>query len=130
MTAKIDSRWQKALQLIQQNVTGQIYDTWFKPIVFEHFDEAQRMILVQVPSPFVYEYLEENFVDLLTKVLYECFGPKIHLSYRVVVDRERKDKGGTETVWSEPANGVKPKPVRRGTTAGAGPTAEPASHIF
>lgn len=100
MTAKIDSRWQKALQLIQQNVTGQIYDTWFKPIVFEHFDEAQRMILVQVPSPFVYEYLEENFVDLLTKVLYECFGPKIHLSYRVVVDRERKDKGGTETVWS------------------------------
>ena len=79
MTAKIDSRWQKALQLIQQNVTGQIYDTWFKPIVFEHFDEAQRMILVQVPSPFVYEYLEENFVDLLTKVLYECFGPKICL---------------------------------------------------
>lgn len=101
------------MQLIQQNVTGQIYDTWFKPIVFEHFDEAQRMILVQVPSPFVYEYLEENFVDLLTKVLYECFGPKIHLSYRVVVDRERKDKGGTETVWSEPANGVKPKPVQR-----------------
>lgn len=99
--------------MIRQNVTEQIYNTWFKPIVFEHFDEAQRMILVQVPSPFVYEYLEENFVDLLTKVLYACFGPKIHLSYRVVVDREGKDKGGTETVWSDSANAVKQQPVKR-----------------
>lgn len=113
MKANEDSRWQKALTMIRQNVTEQIYNTWFKPIVFEHFDEAQRMILVQVPSPFVYEYLEENFVDLLTKVLYACFGPKIHLSYRVVVDREGKDKGGTETVWSDSANAVKQQPVKR-----------------
>lgn len=113
MKANEDPRWQKALTMIRQNVTEQIYNTWFKPIVFEHFDEAQRMILVQVPSPFVYEYLEENFVDLLTKVLYACFGPKIHLSYRVVVDREGKDKGGTETVWSDSANAVKQQPTKR-----------------
>ena len=73
------------------------------------------MILVQVPSPFVYEYLEANFVGLLAKVLTECFGPKIHLSYRLVVDREGKDKGGTETVWSEPANAVKPQPEQKAT---------------
>ena len=121
MTAKIDPRWQKALELIKQNVTGQIYDTWFKPIVFEHFDEAQRMILVQVPSPFVYEYLEANFVGLLAKVLTECFGPKIHLSYRLVVDREGKDKEGTETVWSEPANAVKPQPEQKATPSPAPP---------
>lgn len=121
MTAKIDPRWQKALELIKQNVTGQIYDTWFKPIVFEHFDEAQRMILVQVPSPFVYEYLEANFVGLLAKVLTECFGPKIHLSYRLVVDREGKDKGGTETVWSEPANAVKPQPEQKATPSPPAP---------
>ena len=109
------------MELIKQNVTGQIYDTWFKPIVFEHFDEAQRMILVQVPSPFVYEYLEANFVGLLAKVLTECFGPKIHLSYRLVVDREGKDKGGTETVWSEPANAVKPQPEQKATPSPPAP---------
>lgn len=109
------------MELIKQNVTGQIYDTWFKPIVFEHFDEAQRMILVQVPSPFVYEYLEANFVGLLAKVLTECFGPKIHLSYRLVVDREGKDKEGTETVWSEPANAVKPQPEQKATPSPAPP---------
>ena len=83
-----DARWDESLALIRKNVSEQIYNTWFKPIVFEQFDEARKMILVQVPSPFVYEYLEENFVDLMSKVLHRCFGQGIGLSYRVVTDKE------------------------------------------
>jgi chromosomal replication initiator protein len=83
-----DARWDESLALIRKNVSEQIYNTWFKPIIFEQFDEARKMILVQVPSPFVYEYLEENFVDLMSKVLHRCFGPGIGLSYRVVTDKE------------------------------------------
>lgn len=88
MKPSSDARWDQSLALIRKNVTEQIYNTWFKPIVFEQFDEAQKMILVQVPSPFVYEYLEENFVDLLSKVLHRCFGQGIGLKYRVVTDKE------------------------------------------
>lgn len=88
MKVSPDARWDQALALIRRNVTEQIYNTWFKSIVFEQYDEAQKMILVQVPSPFVYEYLEENFVDLLGKVLFHCFGKGIRLSYRVVTDKE------------------------------------------
>ncbi len=88
MKSSPDARWEDALALIRKNVTEQIYNTWFKPIVFEQFDEAQNMVLVQVPSPFVYEYLEENFVNLLAKVLQRCFGLNIRLSYRVVTDKE------------------------------------------
>ena len=83
-----DARWGNALALIRSNVSEQIYKTWFSPIVFEHFDEARRMILVQVPSPFVYEYLEENFVGLLGKTLSKSFGAGVGLSYRVVTDKE------------------------------------------
>lgn len=107
MRAVSDARWQKSLEQIRGNVTEQIYNTWFKPIVFEHFDEAQRMILVQVPSPFVYEYLEENFVDLLSKVLHENFGPKIQLSYRVVTDKEHNL---SQDIQADPADAAKPKP--------------------
>lgn len=88
MKVSPDARWDSALALIRKNVTEQIYNTWFSPIVFENYDEVRKMILVQVPSPFVYEYLEENFVDLLGKVLHHCFGPGIGLSYRVVTDKE------------------------------------------
>lgn len=69
MKVSPDARWDKTLALIRKNVTEQVYNSWFKRIVFEHFDEARKMILVQVPSHYVYEYLEENFVDLLGKSL-------------------------------------------------------------
>ena len=60
-----DARWDSALALIAKNVTPQQYKTWFKSLVFEKFDENKKTLLVQVPSPYVYEYLEENFIDLL-----------------------------------------------------------------
>ena len=64
-----DALWNDCLKLIRDNVTEQQFDTWFKPIVFESFNTATKTLLVQVPSPFVYEYLEENYIDLLSKVL-------------------------------------------------------------
>ena len=90
MKASPDARWDNALALIRENVTQQQYDTWFSPIVFESFDEDKKALLVQVPSPFVYEYLEENYIDLLIKVLRRTFCPGIRLNYRVVTDKEHK----------------------------------------
>ena len=31
--------WEQSLSLIAQNVSQQQYNTWFKPIVFEKYDE-------------------------------------------------------------------------------------------
>lgn len=112
-----DACWDSALALIRKNVTDQIYTTWFKPIVFENFDEARKMILVQVPSPFVYEYLEENFVDLLGKVLQHCFGAGVGLSYRVVTDKEHNL---SQDIEGEPGGGIN-KPLPR-TRANQAPT--------
>ena len=73
--------------MIKGNVTEQQYKTWFEPIVFESYSPATMTILVQVPSPFVYEYLEENFVDLISKVLKRVFGNSVRLAYRVITDK-------------------------------------------
>ena len=82
-----DALWNDCLKLIRDNVTEQQFDTWFKPIVFESFNTATKTLLVQVPSPFVYEYLEENYVDLLSKVLKRIYGASVQLSYRIVTDK-------------------------------------------
>lgn len=73
---------------IRDSVSEQIYKAWFEPLVFEQFDLAQRRILVQVPSAFVYEYLEQNFLGFMGKVLCRNFGQGIQLSYRIVTDKE------------------------------------------
>ena len=109
MKARPDARWDNALALIRENVSQQQYDTWFRPIVFESFDDAKKTLLVQVPSPFVYEYLEENYVDLLIKVLHRTFCEGIRLNYRVVTDKEHKL---SQDIESDPAD-IEQKPRTR-----------------
>lgn len=109
MKASPDARWDNALALIRENVSQQQYDTWFRPIVFESFDDAKKTLLVQVPSPFVYEYLEENYVDLLIKVLHRTFCEGLRLNYRVVTDKEHKL---SQDIESDPAD-IEQKPRTR-----------------
>lgn len=79
--------WDKCLFLIKENVTEQQFNSWFKPIVFESYDGANKILRVQVSSMFVYEYLEENYIDLLSKVLTRVFGQGVRLTYRVLTDK-------------------------------------------
>ena len=93
MLASPKALWDNCLALIRENVSEQHYNTWFKPIVFESYKPATKTLLVRVPSTFFYEYLEANFVDLLSKVLHQNFGDGIRLTYRVVVVKDAP--GGT-----------------------------------
>ena len=79
--------WYNCLSLIKDNVTEQQFKTWFEPIVFESYTEETRTLLVQVPSMYVYEYLEEYYVGLLSKTITRCFGQNVTLRYRVVTDK-------------------------------------------
>lgn len=76
--------WDNCLSLIRANVTEQQFKTWFAPLVFESYSETQHELLVQVPSMYVYEYLEQYYVGLLSKVLARVFGGDVKLSYRIV----------------------------------------------
>lgn len=117
MKVSPDNRWGKSLALIRQNVTQQQFETWFKPIVFEHYNEATKTILVQVPSLFVYEYLEENFLNLLKTVLYRSFGEGAQLTYRVVTDKEHKL---TQDLEADPTD-AEPRKERSGASQSPSP---------
>ena len=91
--------WEECLHLIEANVSEQQYKTWFAPIVFESYSETEQTLLVQVPSPYVYEYLEQYYVGLLSKVLARVFGTSVKLSYRIVTVKAQHDV--TTTVESD-----------------------------
>ncbi len=109
--------WDKCLSLIRENVTEQQFRTWFAPIVFEEYNEDSRTLLVQVPSRYVYEYLEQYYVVLLSKVISRCFETNVKLNYRIVVDKKNHytvDEEGSEPVTVEapqPRVGVNKSPT-------------------
>jgi len=113
-----NAHWEDALALIRENVTAQQYNTWFKPIIFESYDEAKKTVLVKVPSPFVYEYLEENYVDLLKKVLSRVFCENVNLGYRIVADKEHN----ITTVVEGTDSDANPQPRASANKANQSPT--------
>lgn len=110
--------WDDCLRLIKANVSEQQYKTWFAPLVFESYSEVENDLLVQVPSPYIYEYLEQYYVGLLSKVILRVFGPNVSLRYRILTD---KTNNTTTDVESEgPGLNIEELPVS--DRANQGPT--------
>lgn len=77
--------WNRCLEIIKDNVPDSTYKTWFIPIVPLKYED--KTLIVQVPSQFFYEFLEDQYVDLLRKTLYKVIGEGTKLMYNVMVDR-------------------------------------------
>ena len=107
--------WDDCLKLIRQNVSEQIFKTWFEPIVFEKYDETSATLLVQVPSPYVYEYLEQHFVQLMGWALNQSFKANVKLRYRLVVDKANNLKQDVD--GERPIEIDRPQPITRGNKA-------------
>lgn len=77
--------WNDCLAIIKNNIAESTYNTWFAPIIPLKYED--KTLVIQVPSQFFYEFLEEKFVDLLRQTLYEVIGEGAKLMYNVMVDR-------------------------------------------
>jgi len=102
--------WDNCLSLIKSNVNEQQYNTWFATIAFESYNEETRTLLVQVPSRYVYEYLEQYYVRLLSWALNKTFGEGVQLTYRNMMDGEHQltiDEEGSEAVNIDPMPATK-----------------------
>ena len=104
--------WDNCLHLIKQNVAEQTFKTWFEPIVFESYDETEKTVLVQVPSPYIYEYLEQYYVRLMAWALQNSFKANVRLKYRLVTDKENKKN--QEWEGDAPSEIEAPQPTTRG----------------
>ncbi len=77
--------WKNCLQVIKDSIGEQSYKTWFEPIVPLLLKD--NVLTIQVPSQFFYEWLEEHYVSLLKKVIYQELGNEGRLEYSIIVDR-------------------------------------------
>jgi chromosomal replication initiator protein len=76
--------WDNCLKIIKDNVPSISFRTWFEPIVPLKLEN--KVLTIQVPSPFFYEYLEEQYIDILRKTLHKELGYDAKLEYSVVME--------------------------------------------
>jgi len=80
--------WAECLEVIKDTLgpeNKKAFDTWFVPIVPLQLDGST--LIVQVPSPFFYEWIEDHYIDLLKRVIRMQLGPNGMLKYSIVMDQ-------------------------------------------
>ena len=87
MTGKeLNNQWSLCLDFIRDNVSESVFDAWFSVIKPVSLDNGE--LTIQVPSPFVYEYLEQNCLSVIKSALTKVFGRGTQLVYSILTDKE------------------------------------------
>lgn len=85
MSSEASAVWNECLRVIEQHVNEQSFSTWFKPINPVKLEGTN--LTIQVPSQFFFEWLEDNYVQVLKLAIKTTLGQGGRLEYAVVVDR-------------------------------------------
>ncbi|HSK11812.1 MAG TPA: chromosomal replication initiator protein DnaA, partial [Phnomibacter sp.] len=84
MNKTCDTVWHNCLEIIKDIVEWQHFKTWFDPI--KPVSLKNKVLTIQVPSQFFYEYIEEHYINLIAKTLKRELGKEARLEYRIMVD--------------------------------------------
>jgi chromosomal replication initiator protein len=103
--------WDRCLSIIRDNVPSVSFRTWFEPIIPVKLEET--ILTIQVPSPFFYEYLEEQYIDILRKTIKKELGPEGKLEYSIVVENNdfSNHKPYTVRIPTKSSSGLINKPI-------------------
>ena len=97
--------WNRCLGFIKDNISEVSFKTWFLPLVALKYEN--KIFVLQVPSQFFVEYIEEKYIDLLRMTLYREVGVGTRLEYRVMIDKS----SGTGTQIPSASEQQKPKHI-------------------
>lgn len=81
---ELNQKWQECQQMLADNLKPSAYQTWFAPVMPVSYENG--CLVLQVKSQFIVEYIEENYIDLLSRVIFHIFGMGTRLEYRVLID--------------------------------------------
>lgn len=98
--------WENCLKLIRDNVNPQNFKTWFEPIRAVKLDGST--LTIEVPSQFVYEWLEEHYIGLLRKTIKRELGTEGRLEYSILMENATQTtKAYTVKLPAKSNNGLK-----------------------
>ncbi|MFW6352136.1 MAG: chromosomal replication initiator protein DnaA [Bacteroidota bacterium] len=95
---KLDHKqvWAGCLNYIQASIPANDYQTWFEPIVPLKLEN--RVLTIQVPTYYFYEFIEEQYIKLVGAALREVIGPGAKLEYSVVMDKKQPPSSSNYSV--------------------------------
>ena len=83
MQDNLNILWSQCQQILRDNLSQSAYQTWFASV--DAIQWENNLLVLQVRSQFIVDYIEDNYLDLLSRVLRKVFGANVRLEYRVMM---------------------------------------------
>ncbi|MEQ8624550.1 MAG: chromosomal replication initiator protein DnaA [Vicingaceae bacterium] len=110
MSNDFNQVWQNCLSVIKDNVSLQSFKTWFEPI--SPIKLSNKVLTIQVPSQFFYEWLEEHYITLLRKTIKKELGAEGKLEYSIIMENgQNNPKPYTVKIPTTNRQALKNEPV-------------------
>ena len=93
---KAQKYWDECLEIIKDNVDDRAFKIWFTPL--KALKLEGNLLTIQSPSPFLYEWVEDHYYDLLRNTIARVLGEKIRVQYEVVVTKKDDDSLESRTI--------------------------------
>jgi hypothetical protein len=74
-------RWEKFLATIKDRVGKAVFDTWFACLKLD--SHSENNLTVMIPNPFIYEYLEDNYLEDIRSSVKDTYGELTELNYKI-----------------------------------------------
>ncbi|MEI8192750.1 MAG: chromosomal replication initiator protein DnaA [Flavobacteriia bacterium] len=84
-----ETTWKACLNVIKDNISLQAFKVWFEPIIPVKLEKS--ILTIQVPSHFFYEWLEQHYIGLLSKVIKKEIGAEATLEYSIVMESNNRN---------------------------------------
>ena len=68
-------------QFIKDNIPAQQYETWFRDITSERYDDVERKLVLKVKSQFFVDIIEERYQPVLRSAVRKFFGDGVQIFY-------------------------------------------------
>lgn len=83
---KYQKIWNRCLKFIKDNISDSHFKTWFSPIIPVAVEA--NILKIQVPSQFFYEWLEDNYIEILKIAIQTELGKDARLIYTIGIKKE------------------------------------------
>ncbi len=107
MNPNLNTIWDNCLHFIRDNIPANAFSKLFADIV--PLEYKDKTLNIQVKSHFIYEFIEDNYIDLLATALTREFGEGVGLKYTILTDATNNDGEGMQEIEPEtrPAPSIK-----------------------
>lgn len=79
MSAVIQGLWDRALEILREEVGEDEFQIWLAPIAFEHLDEEAQRVVLSVSSDFYQRWISRKYMDPILSACQQATGRSLNV---------------------------------------------------